>query len=329
MKNSDYLTIQNDEIIEGFNGGNGAVGGGNFAGSGSFGGARGSSSRSPLTNSQGGGKQYGSFDYAYVNPITDSMSKTAVPLPNSNSSLGIIKGGAKTGTFTGGSFGGLGKYVVGFPGIKPGLNIPASSMPSLYVKPEPKEIKSTIATGPMIVPEVTKPYGKIDTEIISGIPGPKFGYVGDNVNCKRATTIRGPKYPYGVNLEDKNLTGYYGYRGYGYYFDPFYWGNGPFWTINGINYNYPDVPFDYETLMQKEIDADNLMNTVQNQIANQILEEKKHQDKQVEENFENTNNGSSCNKYTIITILAIVLIVYLMFDLPLSDTEKKVSFELL
>lgn len=353
MNNSDYLNISNNQIIEPFNGGgNGSVGGGNFAGSGSYGGQKGSSARSPLTNSQGGGKQNGSFSYASVSPITGTMSGLADVQPNSISGLGVVKSGAKTGTYTGGSFGGDGKYVVGFPGIKPGSTLPANSMPSLYIKPKPKEVKSTIDIGPVIIPDVTKPYGKIETDITPGIPGPKIGNKYDNVNCNRAINIRGPKYPYGVNLNDKNLTGYYGFQGFGYRLDPFYWGLGPFWPITDNILNYPDIPFDYESLMQKEINADNLVNTIQNQIATQILEkeenkrklkgehennnlensedkekkEDKHEDtkKDKKEGFE-SKGQTSCNKNTILTILIVVLIIYLLLQLTMSESEKGFS----
>ena len=335
MNNSDYLNISNSDVIEEFNGGNGAIGGGNFAGSGSFGSARGSSSRSPLTNSQGGGKQNGSFGYASVNPVTGAMSGLADVQPNSISGLGVIKSGTNNGSYTGGSFGGDGKYVVGFPGIRAGSSLPANSMPSLYVRPKPKEVRSTIMTGPVLIPEVTKPYGHIDTEIIQGIPGPRIGNKYDNVNCNKATELRGPKFPYGVDLRDKNLTGYYGYQGNGYYLDPFHWGLGPFYPITGEILDYPDIPYDYEDLMQKEVDADNMVNTVQNQIATQILEKQERKNKLKEqhenkedveekdkkEGFENSNQ-SSCNKNNILTILAVVLIIYILLNLTMSETEK-------
>lgn len=344
MHNSDYLNISNNQVIEEFKGGVGAVGGGNFAGSGSYGSSRGSSSLSSRTNSIGGGKQYGSFGHASVSPVTGAMSGLANVQPGSNSSLGVVKGGAKTGTYTGGSFGGQGKYVVGFPGIKPGSTLPASSMPSMYVKPKPKEVKSTIVTGPVIKPNVTKPYGHIDKHITHGIPGPKIGNKYDNVNHNHATKIRGPKYPYGYNLRDKNLTGYYGYSGFGYGFDPFYWGYSPFWPINNIYLDYPDIPYNYEDLMQKEVDADNLVNTIQDQLANQIIEEEGIQEQEQEseqevkeekiekkedkkkEAFQNSEQGNKqCNNNNILVILVVVLIIYILISLPLSDNEKGFS----
>ena len=347
MNNSDYLNISNNQIIEEFKGGVGAVGGGNFAGSGSYGSSRGSSSLSSRTNSVGGGKKYGSFGHASVSPVTGAMSGLANVQPGSNSSLGIVKGGAKTGTFTGGSFGGQGKYVVGFPGIKPGSSLPASSMPSMYVKPKPKEVKSTIATGPIIRPSVTKPYGHIDKHITSGIPGPKIGNKYDNVNHNHATKIRGPKYPYGFDLRDKNLTGYYGYSGFGYglnggFNDPFYWGLGPFWPINGIILDYPDIPYNYEDLMQKEINADNLVNTIQDQLANQIIEQEGIQEQETEqevkeekvekkedkkkETFQNSEQeNKQCNKNNILVVLVVVIIIYLLVNIPLTDSEKGFS----
>ncbi len=344
MNNSDYLNISNNnQVIEEFKGGVGAVGGGSHAGSGSFGSQRGSSSLSARTNSIGGGKQYGSFGHASVSPITGAMSGLANVQPGSNSSLGVVKGGAKTGTFTGGSFGGQGKYVVGFPGIRPGSTLPASSMPSMYVKPKPKEVKSTIATGPVIKPDVTKPYGHIDKHITHGIPGPTLGNYRDNVNHNHATKIRGPKYPYGFDLRDKNLTGYYGYQGFGYGFDPWYWGYGPWWPVNNIYVDYPDIPYNYEDLMQKEIDADNLVNTIQDQIATQLMEQEgipeeqeaeqevkeekveKKEDKKKETFQSIEQENKQCNKNNILVILVVVLIIYLLVNLPLSDTEKGFS----
>lgn len=343
MNNSDYLSISNNQVIEEFKGGMGAVGGGNFAGSGSFGSSRGSSSRSPLTNSIGGGKQNGSFGYASVSPITGAMSGLANVQPNSNSSLGVVKSGAKTGTFTGGSFGGQGKYVVGFPGIKPGSSLPASSMPSMYVKPHPKEVKSTIVTGPIIKPDVTKPYGKIEKHITRGIPGPRIGNKYDNVNHNHETKIHGPKYPYGFNLRNKNLTGYYGYSGFGYGYDPWYWGLSPWWPVNGIILDYPDIPYNYEDLMQKEINADYLVNTIQDQLATQIMEQEQEQnnnqseeeqkeetsekkeDAKKREPFQNSEKSKSCNKNNILMILAVILIIYLLFSIPYSNFEKDFS----
>lgn len=332
MNNYDYLNFSEKQIIESFSGGDDSVGGDNFAESGSYASVRGSSTHSSLTNSQGGGKQNGSFDYASVSPITGAMSGLADVQPGSNSGLGVIKGGAKTGSFTGGSFGGNGKYVVGFPGIRPGSNLPASSMPSMYIKPKPEEVKSTIAIGPIIVPDDTKPYGYIKTEITPGIPGPRIGNKYDNVNCNKATKIHGPKFPYGVNLKDKNLTGYYGYMGNGYWFDPFYWGYGPFWPITNKILDYPDIPFDYETLMQKEVNADYLVNTIQNQIATQILE-KEENEKRLKEESKNKedkkegfeSNQTSCNKNTILTILVVILIIYLLLNLSMSESEKAFS----
>lgn len=321
MNNSDYLTISNN-IIEEFKGGNGAIGGGNFAGSGSFGSSKGSTTLTSRTNSIGGGKQYGSAGYASVSPITGAMSGLANHQPNSDTSLGIIKGGAKTGTFTGGSFGGSGKYVIGFPGIKAGSNIPANSMPSLYVKPKPKEIKSTITTGP-ILQQDAKPYGKIDKKILQGNPGPIIAYKGDNVNHNYATTIRGPTINQRFDLKDKNLTGYYGYQGYGYGFDPWYWGFGPLYPINGIYLNYPDIPFNYEDLMQKEINADYLTNTIQNQIADQIAEmEQQKTENENKENFEISGCYVYCNKYNIIALIATILAIYLILSLPKIEDSK-------
>ena len=331
MHNSDYLNISNNQVIEEFKGGVGAVGGGNFAGSGSFGSSRGSSTLSSQTNSIGGGKQYGSAGYASVSPVTGAMSGLANRQPGSPSGLGVVKGGAKTGTFTGGSFGGQGKYVVGFPGIKPGSNLPASSEPSMYIKPEPKDVKSTIATGPIIIPDVTKPYGKIEKHITRGIPHPRIGNYRDNVNHNHATKIRGPKYPYGFDLRDKNLTGYYGYQGFGYglnggFNDPFYWGLGPFWPINGVILDYPDIPYNYEDLMKKKVNIDNLFNTIQDQIATQNIEKEYNQTQETEQEIEQEvkqekkedkkegfkTNAHSCDKNTILTILLVVLIIYLL-----------------
>jgi hypothetical protein len=342
MDTLDYLNPKT-QVIEEFKGGMGAVSGGNFAGSGSFGGSRGSTSRSPSSVSQGGSRRYGSAGYASVNPITKSTNKSG------SKSGSWVKPGAKTGTMTGGSFGGLGKYVIGFPGIKPGSNLPASSKPSMYTKPKITDPHPTISVKPLLVPEVTKPYGKIDTSITQGVPGPRIGNKYDNVNHRRATHIRGPKFPSGFDWRDKNLTGYYGYDGWGYYFDPFYWGYGPFWPYNGQVLNYPDIPYDYSDLMQKETDQDYIVNTVQNQIATQLMEEEAEQEKNNTkessdtkpddlDNPDNLNNPDKpnkenfesgfckTNKEIVIIVLTVILILYLLLTIPLSSTEKSFSF---
>jgi hypothetical protein len=341
MNNSDYLSISNNQIIEEFKGGMGAVAGGDSFGAGAFGGSRGSSSRSPSSISQGGSRKYGSSGYASVSPITGSMSGLANRQPGSISGLGVVKPGAKTGTYTGGSFGGDGRYVVGFPGIKPGSNLPASSEPSLYIKPKPIDVKPRFFDG-QTVQDVTLPYGKIEKHITPGIPGPRIGNKYDNVNKNRATKLRGPKFPYGVDLRDKNLTGYYGYQGQGYWFNPWYWGNGPFYPITGQILDYPDIPYNYEDLMQKEVNADYMVNTIQNQLANQYMEEDVKKEARSEEeseskesenveitdkkpnskeNFE--SNEQSCNRNNVLIILAVVLIIYIL--LTMIDTNDKKS----
>lgn len=324
------MNNSNNQIIEEFKGG---MGSGRSDGGGSFGGSRGFSSRSPLSISQDGSNKYGSAGYASVSPITGSMSGLASVQPNSTSGLGkrvdsdIIKSGSKTksGTFTGGSFGGNGKYVVGFPGIKPGSNLPASSSPSLYMKPKITPPHPNISVKPLLVQDVTKPYGKIEKHITSGIPGPLIGNKYDNVNHNHKNKILGPKFPSGFNWRDKNLTGYYGYQGWGYGFDPWYWGYGPFWPYNGIYVDYPDIPYNYEDLMQKEINADNMVNTIQNQIATQLMEQENEADNINNENIENIENTkenfeitNTCNKNNIIVILAIVLIFYILFSIPIN-----------
>jgi hypothetical protein len=351
MNNSDYLNISNNQIIEEFKGGMGAVSGGDSFGSGAFGGSRGSSSRSPSSISQGGSRKYGSSGYASVSPITGSMSGLANRQPGSISGLGVgsgvgsgvVKPGAKTGTYTGGSFGGDGRYVVGFPGIKPGSNLPASSEPSLYIKPKPIDVKPRFFDG-QTVQDVTLPYGKIEKHITPGIPGPRIGNKYDNVIKNRATKLRGPKFPYGVDLRDKNLTGYYGYQGQGYWFNPWYWGNGPFYPITGQILDYPDIPYNYEDLMQKEVDADNMVNTIQNQLADQFMEEdmkKESLDKEEIESKESENveitdtkskpnskenfesSGQFCDRNNILIILAVVLIIYILLTISMSNTEKQ------
>lgn len=350
------MNNSNNKIIEEFRGGMGAMGGGNSFGSGSFGGSRGSSSLSASTSSQGGSKKYGSAGYASVSPVTGAMSGLASRQPGSNSGLGVIKSGAKTGTYTGGSFGGMGKYVVGFPGIKPGSTLPAQSSPSLYIKPKPHDVKPRFFGGQLVksaktLQDVTLPYGHIDKNSmpgIQGIPGPRIANKYDNVNYNKATKIRGPKFPYGVNLRDRNLTGYYGYQGYGYGLDPWYWGLGPYYPITGQILNYPDIPYNYEDLMQKEIDADNMVNTIQKQLATQFMEgdaeqeaklkeETEEQDENailkdpvdkksepnVKEEFE--SNTQICNKNNILMILTIVLIIYIMLTIGMSESEKRFS----
>ena len=253
--------------------------GGNFAGAGSSGSSRGSLSRSPLSISQGGGKLSGSAGYSSLKPYT----------------------------FTGGSFGGHGKYGVGYRG-KSNYN---SSFPS--------------SQAPMYGSNSKKSYGKINKHITQGIPSPIIGNKYDNVNRNKAYKIKRPKYPYGYDARDKNLTGYYGYSGYGYGFDPWYWGYGPYWTINNNYLNYPDIPFDYETLMQQEIDADNSFNTVQNQIAEQLQESETISEQETKEDFK--AGHTNCYKNTILTILAVVLIIYLLLTMSMSDTEKSFSFD--
>jgi hypothetical protein len=357
MNEPDYFNISKNDTVEDFTNSSGAVGGGDSFGSGSVSNSHGPGSRSPSTNSQGGSKQYGSAGYASVSAITGSMSGLANRQPGSNSGLGIgpggfgvVKPGAKTGTFTGGSFGGLGQYVIGFPGIKPGSNLPASSSPSLYIKPKLREVKSKFFDKET-VQDVTLPYGHIDANSEPGIPGPRIGNKYDNVNHNRSTKLLGPKFPYGFDLRDKNLTGYYGYQGYGMFYDPFYWGLGPYYPITGEILNYPDVPYNYEDLMQKEVNADYMVNTIQNQLATQYMEEdlkkqainneeieEQNEDailkdplnikkSDIKEKFESGEQGQTCNKNTILIFLAVVLIIYILLTISMSDTEKQFNLQ--
>ena len=340
MNHSDYLDISNIDMIENFSSGSGAVGQGAF-GSGSASNAHSPGSRSPTSMSQGGGKIYGSYGYASVSP-TGAMSGITDPQPNSISGLGVVAKGAKTGTFTGGSFGGDGRYVVGFPGIKAGSNLPASSSPSLYMKPKLTPLHPTFFNT-KTVQDVTLPYGHIEKHITSGIPAPRITNKYDNIGCNFATELRGPKFPYGFDLRDKNLTGYSGYSGVGYNLDPWYWGNGPFYPINGLIMNYPDPEYNYEDLMQKEVNADYMVNTIQNQLATQFMEEdiKKEalQNEETEQQNENailkdpvdnktkinTKEGfesrtQTCGKNTILIILAVVLITYILLSMATTET---------
>lgn len=347
MNHSDYLDISSNNVVENFSSGSGAVGQGAF-GSGSVSNAHSSGSRSPASTSQGGGKQYGSFDYASVNPSTGGMSGIADPQPNSISGLGvskIVKKGAGVGSYTGGSFGGDGKYVVGFPGIKPGSNLPASSSPSLYMKPKLTPPHPTLFDK-QTMQDVTLPYGHIEKHVTSGIPSPKITNKYDNVGCNFATKLRGLKFPYGFDLKDKNLTGYYGNQGHGYFLDPWYWGYGPFYPLNGLIMDYPDPPYNYEDLMQKEVNADYMVNTIQNQLATQFMEEDAKKEalekEEVEEQNENSilkdatnkkinakegfeSSGQTCGRNTILIILAVVLITYILLSMATTETERRFS----
>jgi hypothetical protein len=180
--------------------------------------------------------------------------------------------------------------------------------------------------------------------VISGVPQPKITNKYDNVGCNFATDLRGPKFPFGFDLKDKNLTGYYGYSGVGYGLngspnDPFYWGLGPFYPITGVILDYPDPPYDYETLMQKEINADYMVNTIQNQLATQFMQEKtikKNEElnknindelnEKTSDSINNKENFQSqtqkCNKNNIILIMAVVLIFYILLNLPTTETER-------
>ena len=346
MNDSDYLNISNDNVIEEFTNSSGAVGGGAF-GSGSVSNAHSPGSRSPSSISQGGGKQYGSFGYASVNPLTGSMSGLADVQPGGISGLGVVKKGAKTGTFTGGSFNGYGREVVGFPGIQAGGTLPASSSPSLYMKPKLTPPHPTFFDT-KTVQDVTLPYGHIEKHTTPGIPGPRITNKYDNVGCNFATKLRGPRFPYGFDLRDKNLTGLYNYRGFGYYYDPFYWGNGPMWPLTGVSIDYPDPPYNYEDLMQKEVNADYMVNTIQNQLATQFMEEDAQKEALQKEEIEELNENSilkdptdkktkpnakevfgfsdrTCGRNTILIILAVVLIAYILLNMTTSETEKRFS----
>jgi len=347
MNHSDYLDISNNNTIENFSSGSGAVGQGAF-GSGSVSNAHSSGSRSPTSTSQGGGKQYGSFDYASVDSLTGSMSGISDPQPNSISGLGVsgtIKKGARVSSYTGGSFGGDGKYVVGFPGIRPGSTLPASSSPSLYMKPKLTPPHPTFFDK-QTVQDVTMPYGHIEKHVIPGIPKPKVTNKYDNVGCNFATKLRGPKFPYGFDLRDKNLTGYSGNQGYGYMLNPWYWGLSPFYPLNGLIMDYPDPPYNYEDLMQKEVNADYMVNTIQNQLATQFMEEdmKKEalQKEGIEEQKENAmlkeptekktntkegfeSSGQTCGRKNILIMLAVILIAYILLSMATTETEKRFS----
>lgn len=310
--------MTDNNIIEEFRGGMGAVGGGEFSGSGSFGGMKGSGSRSPSSISTGGSRIYGSAGYSQVNPYTGASLEKP-----------ILKSRNGLGSYTGGSFGGMGKYVVGFPGIKGGSNLPASSKPSFYIKPKMTNPHPSFSNKSLLIPSDTLTYGKIEKHINQGIPGPIIANIYDNVNYNKETNILGPKRPYGLNWRDKNLTGYYGYQGWGYWFDPWYWGYGPLYPYTGEQMDYPDEPFNYEDLMQKYINADYMTNTIQEQLATQFLNQEKNNeknnekeneeltDKNIIEKFmteENIKCNASYNKNYILIIMSVVLILYLLFN---------------
>jgi hypothetical protein len=336
---SDYLqnVSSSNNIIEEFKSSGAVNSTGGFAGSGAFGGSRGSSSRSPSTISQGGSRKYGSAGYAKVNPFNGVMSGLANVQPNSYTGLGTpnsVKISNSGGSFTGGSFGGDGKYVVGFPGIRPGSSLPASSSPSLYMKPKITYPHPKLEVGK--IPDVVKKYGHIDKNILNGIPGPVFGYKYDNVNKNRSDKILGPKIPPFYSPTNKNLNGLYNYSGYGYYLDPFYWGLGPFYPNNGIYVDYPDIPFDYSELMNKQIDADNMINTIQDQLATQYNEQVNstpyedinyldpEQLINQKENFTALENYNS--QTNIVIVLIVILMLYILFSISLSDLEKSINF---
>jgi len=281
-------------IIEEFRGGSGAMGGsgrsGGFAGAGGFGGSRssgGSGGMSGRSTSQGGSRQYGSADYA------------------------------KTNNFTGGSFGGVGKYGNGFPGIVPGAKLAQQSSPSVYYDPGLYKSRP-VNTVPSDINLPKSVRAAINRE--KPIPGPRPGYGNkyDNVNPDNAIKIRGPGYNNGrknnnwkYNRQynrhnnnwrnanrDKNLTGYYGYQGAGYYLDPWYWGYGPYWPDNGVYMNYPDIPYNYEDAMNNEIDADNVY-TIQEEIAKQMEQEsiqEAEQTEQTEQEKQDNNQGNESIK---------------------------------
>jgi hypothetical protein len=242
--------------------------GGNFAGAGSSGSSRGSLSRSPLSISQGGGKLSGSAGYSSLKPYT----------------------------FTGGSFGGHGKYGVGYRG-KSNYN---SSFPS--------------SQAPMYGSNSKKSYGKINKHITQGIPSPIIGNKYDNVNRNKAYKIKRPKYPYGYDARDKNLTGYYGYSGYGYGY-----------PLNGLSQNYFNFIYDYDDLIHSDDDTDFNDITIQNQIATQNFE-KEEAEKKNNSNYDDKKEGfksyhTICNKNTILIILAVILIIYILLRIPISETE--------
>jgi len=344
MNKLDYLDISNINQIENFSNGSGSIGNTPF-GAGSITNSNGKRTSSS-TASSSGGKLYGSYDLASVLP-SGAMSGLSNVQPNSISALGEIKTkGAKIGTFTGGSFGGYGKEVVGFPGIKAGSTLPAISSPSLYIKPEITSPNPKFFSH-RIIPKETLPYGKIEHKINNHTPKPIITNKYDNVGCNFATKLRGPKFPFGVDLKNENLTGFYGNQGAGYFLNNFYWGLGPWYPITGVQLNYPDIPFNYEDLMQKRVNTDYMINTIQNQLATQYAKQeldninKKNKEQEeknenmilsnapndktdIKENFDLDNKNK--NKNTVIIVMAVILIIYILFSVPITNTEKSFHF---
>ena len=111
---------------------------------------------------------------------------------------------------------------------------------------------------------------------------------------------------------------------------------------------YPDPEYNYEDLMQKEVNSDNTVNTIQNQLATQFMEEdakkKALQKEKIEEQNENSilkdpvedktkintkegfeSSNRTCGKNTILIILAVVLITYILLSMATTETENRFS----
>jgi hypothetical protein len=273
---------KNSQVIDNFKG---AVGGGDSFGCGSVV----NSSSASGGERERGSELYGSYGYAKVSPITNF---DIMAMENNNKSS-YTKSGAKTGTFTGGSFGGYSKNVLGYYGIKPSSKLPASSEPSLYIKPKMSHLH------PRYYNDHGK-YGNIEQKTIKGIPSPRIGNKYDNVNCNHSIKMKGPQNHIFIGPDyitddnnDKVLVGYL------------------------------DIPFDYQTLMEKNNYAIDLTNTIQNQLATQFMEKNNEKKQSVKEMFNSTKKHNNNN---VIIILTVILIIYLLLTIEITEIEKKINF---
>lgn len=178
-----------------------------------------------------------SGDGAYSNVATTTMTTPTIQAtPPSNYS--------NKGTFTGGSFGGQGKYGMGLqtynPNEKGGQNAFAISTPAQFVQPKTSEPKITN------LDQIIAPNTKSKMDTISGHKD--TGYRGSGLNKNYVPT--NPK----NNKWKPGWNNYHGYGSYGQSYDPWWWDYNYFYPyapmLSPLLVNYPDYytfPFIKET----------------------------------------------------------------------------------
>lgn len=199
---------------------------------------------------------------------------------------------SKVRNYTGGSFGGMSTFIPGYrKNGQKAFDIENTRYPSVFVEPkilnktEPKS-ETINEYNLMPVPSVRPGYGsQYDNIVCNNLSGHKHG-----VDC--SNKLSGYCKPRALlNNNVPSLTGFSGYSGYGYWYDPWYQGIGIKYPIDSESEMYING---YEKDMNNIYNYDdNMVNTIQDKM----------------ENFE---TGYICSKTYVMIFFIVLLIVYIL-----------------